>query len=214
MARARKQDFFLPSQQLPNIPLFYQSGAWLTLTWASPVTVGLVVLYDRPNESDNCESGTLTFSDGSVVDFGLLVNDGSATPVQVPTISTTSLTWTCTSVSAWTSNVGLSEIEVYASGGLAPFVFSPIPAIRLLTFSLSLSSATTTALVNGTATASFVLYSFQSGASPPPDVFFPQWNRECLLCHRHFVPQLHRSRLELDGNSVILRRRLAALRRD
>jgi len=40
-----------------------------------------VVLYDRPNATDQITGGTLTFSDGSSVAVGSLANDGS--PVTV-----------------------------------------------------------------------------------------------------------------------------------
>lgn len=90
------------------------AGAWLELAWAQPVTIGAVILYDRPNLYDHCYAGTLQFSDGSVSIFGDLNNDGTPTAFEVPIVSTTSLNWTCTWASGWTGNVGLSEIQVYA----------------------------------------------------------------------------------------------------
>ncbi|KAK4704433.1 hypothetical protein P7C70_g1779, partial [Phenoliferia sp. Uapishka_3] len=93
-------------------------GAWLLLTWSAPVTMSSVVVYDRPNLNDHCTGFTLTFADGSVQTFGSMNNDGTATPVTLAaTISSKTLKWTCTGVSAYTTNIGLSEIQVYAPTG-------------------------------------------------------------------------------------------------
>ena len=88
-------------------------GAWIQLNWTTAVTLDRVVLYDRPNASDQITSGTLTFSDGSSVSVGALNNDGTA--VSVP-FSARSVTWvrlTVTSVRNSTSNVGLAEFEAW-----------------------------------------------------------------------------------------------------
>jgi LmbE family N-acetylglucosaminyl deacetylase len=90
------------------------AGSWLKLVWTRPQTVGDVVLHDRPNASDQITSVTLTFSDGTTVHVGALNNDGSATVVTFPAVTTTSLLLTVDSVSASTANVGLAEIQVYA----------------------------------------------------------------------------------------------------
>ena len=64
--------------------------------------------------------GTLTFSDTSVVSFGYLNNDGSATMVQLQSpMITTSVLLTVTSVSTSTGNVGLAEIQAYGAACLA-----------------------------------------------------------------------------------------------
>ena len=73
------------------------------------------MLYDRPNSDDQVTGGTLTFSDGSTVNVPSLNNDGTATTITFPAKTTTSLLFTVTSVSSTTQNVGLSEIQVYAS---------------------------------------------------------------------------------------------------
>ncbi|KAM0756596.1 hypothetical protein T439DRAFT_376762 [Meredithblackwellia eburnea MCA 4105] len=90
------------------------SGATLTLTFASEVSIGKVVLYDRPNAEDQVTGGTLTFSDGTVVTVPTLTNDGSAVPLYFEPINTISLLFEVTSVSSTTSNVGLSEIQTYS----------------------------------------------------------------------------------------------------
>jgi hypothetical protein len=74
-----------------------------------------VVLYDRPNSSDQVLGGTLSFSDGSTVAVGALTNSGSAVTVSFTPRSVTSVTFTVNSVSATTRNVGLAEIQVYGA---------------------------------------------------------------------------------------------------
>ncbi|ORY58336.1 hypothetical protein BCR35DRAFT_271227, partial [Leucosporidium creatinivorum] len=92
-------------------------GTTLTLTWSSAINITQVVLYDRPNLSDQITGGMLTFDDGSSVTFGALVNDGSATDVNLTSaVTTSSLLLTVTSVSSTTSSAGLAEIEVFGWG--------------------------------------------------------------------------------------------------
>ena len=93
------------------------AGSWLKLTWASPVTLSEIILHDRPNGSDQITSGTLTFSNGAQIPVGALPNDGSGLTVNVPNITTTTLTLTVNSVSPSTQNVGLAELEAFASAG-------------------------------------------------------------------------------------------------
>jgi hypothetical protein len=89
-------------------------GASLTLTWDAPQTVDHVALYDRPNTNDQVTAGTLTFSDGSVIPFGALPDDGR-TPLTLrfPPKTITSLTFKVSAVKSSTENAGLSEIAVY-----------------------------------------------------------------------------------------------------
>lgn len=93
------------------------AGSWLKLTWTNAQTIDKVVLYDRPNLSDQVTGGTLTFSDGSTVNVPALNNDGSATTVTFSSKTTTTLLFTITSVSSTTQNVGLAEIQVYPTSG-------------------------------------------------------------------------------------------------
>jgi len=90
-----------------------KAGSWLQLTWPSPVTVGSVVLFDRPNTSDQVTAGTLTFSDGSTVAVPALNNAGAGVTVTFASRSTTSLRFTVTGVSASTGNVGLAELQAW-----------------------------------------------------------------------------------------------------
>ncbi len=90
-------------------------GTWIQLTWAAPVMLNKVVLYDRPNADDQVTSGTLTFSDGSSVTVGALTNSGTATVV---TFSPRNVSWvkfTVTGVSTTTYNVGLAEFEAWGA---------------------------------------------------------------------------------------------------
>ena len=93
-----------------------RTGATLYLAWTTPQTVGSVVLFDRPNTGDRVMGGTLTFSDGTVVNVPALDDAGGATRVSFPARATTGIRFTVTSVSGSTANVGLAEFEVYAAG--------------------------------------------------------------------------------------------------
>ena len=94
------------------------AGAWLRLDWAAPQTVDRVVLYDRPNTTDQITSGTLTFSDGSTQDVGALPNDASrGLEVHFPAKTITWLKFTITGVAPGTQNAGLAEISVYRVKG-------------------------------------------------------------------------------------------------
>lgn len=109
-------------------------GAWLLLTWTTPVTFNEIILHvrpavfptlsalysqlccpqDRPNLQDQILGGNLTFADGTGVSFGPLANDGTATPVYLSkSVTTTSLKMYISAVSGTTTNIGLSELEVY-----------------------------------------------------------------------------------------------------
>jgi hypothetical protein len=90
-------------------------GAGLYLSWPTSINVSTVVLYDRPNLSDNILSGKITFSDGTVYQVSAIPNNGSAFVVPINNVATTSLRFTVTAVSSTTSNVGLAEIAVYGS---------------------------------------------------------------------------------------------------
>jgi hypothetical protein len=90
-----------------------KAGSWLKLTWSSPQTVSRVVLYDRPNLSDQITGATLQFSDGSSVPVGVVNNNGTGVTITFAARTITSLQLNITSVSPTTHNVGLAEIQVY-----------------------------------------------------------------------------------------------------
>ena len=94
------------------------AGAWIQLTWDNAVSLDRVVLYDRPNLSDQITGGTLTFSDGSSVPVGSLTNDGSAVAVPFAPRSVTWVRFTATSAAAGTSSVGLGEFEAWGVPGV------------------------------------------------------------------------------------------------
>ncbi len=89
------------------------TGAWIQLTWTSAVTLDRVVLYDRPNTSDQVTGGTLTFSNGTSVAVGALPNNGSGLSIPFTARSVTWVRFTVTSVRNSTSNVGLAEFEAW-----------------------------------------------------------------------------------------------------
>jgi len=93
------------------------AGAWITLTWAYPYIVDRVMLYDRPNGSDQILSATLSFSDGSTVAVGPLDNSGKGVEITFTPRTTTSVKLTVNSVSASTGNVGLAEFQVFGTPG-------------------------------------------------------------------------------------------------
>lgn len=88
-------------------------GAWLNLAWTQSYTIDKIVLYDRPNLTDQITAATIVFSDGSSVTTGALNNDGSGITINFAPRNITSLRLTVSQVSAKTSMIGLSEIEVY-----------------------------------------------------------------------------------------------------
>ena len=89
------------------------AGSWLELTWSSPQTFDTIVLYDRPNSSDQITAGNIQFSDGSSIPVPALANDGSGVTLTFAAKTVTSLQLNITAVSASTQNIGLSEIQVY-----------------------------------------------------------------------------------------------------
>ena len=92
-----------------------KAGSWIRLDWSSAYTVDHVTLYDRPNLNDQVMSGTLLFSDGTSVSVGTLPNNGAALTVSFTPRSVTWVKFTVNSVSATTQNVGLAEIQIFAS---------------------------------------------------------------------------------------------------
>ncbi len=91
-------------------------GAWLQLDFPELVTVDHVVLYDRPNLSDQVLGADLIFSDGSWLKVGALVNDGR--PVSIA-FSSRTIRWLRFDVTnANGQNLGLAEIEVWEEGSV------------------------------------------------------------------------------------------------
>ncbi|SCV68200.1 BQ2448_321 [Microbotryum intermedium] len=126
-------------------------GATLTITWASPIFINQFILYDRPNLNDQITGGFVTFSDGSTVPIPALANAGTATPVNFAGRATTSVTLTVASVSSTTSNIGLSEWQIYyvassaatttATSTASAGVTSPTPGTDLAMLGTATSSS-------------------------------------------------------------------------
>ncbi|KAL8280796.1 hypothetical protein RQP46_006800 [Phenoliferia psychrophenolica] len=91
-------------------------GATLTLSWPFPMQIAKVTLADRPNSRDNILGGTLTFGDaaGQVVNVPQLPNDGTPLSITFNPITTKSLVFRVSSVSATSTNIGLSELSVFS----------------------------------------------------------------------------------------------------
>jgi hypothetical protein len=89
-----------------------EARPWLKLEWQAPVTIAKVVVHDRANPSDHAKAGRLTFSDGEAVAITDIPNDGSPRGVAMPPRQAKWLKFAVTESSG--SNIGLSEIEVFA----------------------------------------------------------------------------------------------------
>ncbi|HCC07213.1 MAG TPA: hypothetical protein DEP72_03475 [Clostridiales bacterium] len=87
------------------------AGAWVQLSWQTPIEANRIILYDRPNFTEQIIRATLTFSNGSNIGIGPLVNNGSPYIINFPrkTFSWVKLTL----VEGAGYNIGLSEFEVY-----------------------------------------------------------------------------------------------------
>ncbi len=92
-----------------------RAGSWLEVTWPGPHTLESVVLYDRPNSSDQVTRGTLLFGDGSTVAVGALRNEGSATVVTFSPRRVTRVRLRVDAVSPTTRNVGLAELQAFTT---------------------------------------------------------------------------------------------------
>jgi hypothetical protein len=90
-----------------------KAGAWIRLNWNDLYRVSKVVIYDRPNSSDQVTAATLSFDDGSTVTVGNLDNGGGPVEVTFAPKVISSLTLTVNAVSSTTKNIGLCEIEVF-----------------------------------------------------------------------------------------------------
>ncbi len=153
------------------------AGSWLQLTWAGPVQLNGVVLFDRPNVGDQITGATLTFSDGSTVAVPALDNAGKATTVSFPARSTTSLRVTVTSVSASTQNVGLSEIQAWGTGPAiatapalaAPMTTSVAPSTTTTTTTTTPSTTSTTPPPSAPAAPTGTVATDPTKASTPPE---------------------------------------------
>ncbi len=88
-----------------------EANPWIRLDWEGGVTLGKIVLYDRPNPSDHLKQGMLTFSDGSSVEVADIANDGSPKVVTFPAKKVEWVKFQATGNK--NGNNGLSEFEAY-----------------------------------------------------------------------------------------------------
>ena len=95
-------------------------GAWLRLTWSTPVVVGKVALHDRPNSSDQLTAAIIEFSDGTTIPVGPLTNLGPAVEYGFTPREISWLRLIVQQVSASTGNIGLSELAVFEMAGNRP----------------------------------------------------------------------------------------------
>ncbi|RYX81201.1 DUF5110 domain-containing protein [bacterium] len=89
-----------------------KAGASVRLDWKTPQTVNRIVLFDRPNTTDDITGGVLTFSDGSTIEVGSLSNT-EGTEVRFPAKTINWVSFKVTSVKGGTINAGLSEFAVF-----------------------------------------------------------------------------------------------------
>lgn len=78
-----------------------------------------MILLHFSTSNDFITGATVVFSDGSKLTIPSLINSGSALVVNFPTLSTTSLLFTVTSVASSTSNAGLGELQAYTATSTA-----------------------------------------------------------------------------------------------
>lgn len=98
-------------------------GEWIKLTWPIPQTITQIILYDRPNLSDNILSGTLLFSDGSTIAVGALPTNGAG---QVISFASKTVSWVMLTVNSRNGYyTGLAEFEVYGAASTLPANRSP-----------------------------------------------------------------------------------------
>ncbi|GAA5839874.1 hypothetical protein JCM9279_005192 [Rhodotorula babjevae] len=148
------------------------AGAWLQLTWSSPITLNQVVLFDRPNLNDFVTNATLSFSDGSVVSTGSLDNAGAAVYVNFTARSTTSLRFTVVSVASTTSSAGLAELQAFNNPSAqipAPSSASPPAAASSSStrISIDLSSSPTSTAAASSVPAATATSAPAAGSSTP-----------------------------------------------
>ena len=94
-----------------------KKGAWIELSWRSPIVIGKIAVADRPNSADQLIAGTIEFSDGSTLPVGPLSNEGRLVWSTFAPRTVRSLRLTVNEVSRATENIGLAELQVYETAG-------------------------------------------------------------------------------------------------
>lgn len=113
---------YVPSNAVDNVIGLNGSGEWASageakpwvkVQWSVPETINSIVLYDRPNGTDNANSGVLTFSDGSTEQVAGIPTDGGAKQVHFPEKTVDWVKFEATGGTG--ANVGLSELQALRS---------------------------------------------------------------------------------------------------
>lgn len=132
------------------------ADAWITLSWPEFYVVDRIILYDRINSTDQIIDATLNFSDGSFIDVGPLLNDGSGSIINFPMKNIFSVTLTVNE--AFGQNAGLAEIEVYGvKTDIVPEIIVTPIAYDFNNVRLFTSSASQTFTIFNTGTADLVV---------------------------------------------------------
>ena len=148
-----------------------RAGSWIDAKWLTPTVINRVVLFDRPNSSDNVRSGFITFSDGSRVEVGAINNDGLPLDIAFPARSATGLRFTITSTSTTTANIGLSELQIWSTNSPAvPTTLAPPTIAPTTTLPATTTAAPTTTIARTTTIASTVATTIPTPTTPtiPP----------------------------------------------
>ena len=98
----------VPGQNIGLVPLY---GGNVSITLKEAVAVNCLYLYDNPDLYANILSGFIRFSDGSVLEFGPLHPDGSATVLTFPERQVSSMEIVITETDS--NRAGFTEIEAY-----------------------------------------------------------------------------------------------------
>lgn len=84
-------------------------AAWVQLDWEEGQHISEIVLHDDPSEN-NVLSGTISFSDGTVIPVDTLSDNGAQYSISV---SLDNITWVRFTIDAFSGSPGLAEMEVY-----------------------------------------------------------------------------------------------------
>ena len=97
----------------------WQSGKeqdkWVELSWYEPQTVNKIILHDSASMTEWTKSGIVSFDDGSSVEIKDIRNSGYPCAVEFETKTIKKLRFTITD---FEGGGGLSELQVYAPGGM------------------------------------------------------------------------------------------------
>jgi hypothetical protein len=96
-------------------------GAWIQLTWDSPVSVNCVELEDRPSLLERIMAGHLVFSDGgTTVPVQSLPDDGSPLEVVLEPRKVTWIRFVIDDVTSVTTCAGLRKFRVFGEKAATP----------------------------------------------------------------------------------------------